>query len=201
MLWAMLYDHPVNTCYYLLEHLSSIGNKRADKKGEIVVGGIITYIARRFGMGENKGINMIEGTNKLDIDTLIAMHMIKPQPGRITFELKLSTPHILFVHPNPPRTDPEVAENLLYFGVNQQVQEDHGIDHEHEANEQFDAERWECMQATIQRISTEQQRQGVEISGLWHDVLRGNRINDENNQMLWNMMQHLHLQGPPYGPQ
>jgi len=25
MLWAMLYDHPVNTCYYLLEHLSSIG--------------------------------------------------------------------------------------------------------------------------------------------------------------------------------
>jgi len=29
----------------------------------------------------------------------------------------------------------------------------------------------------------------------------GNRINEENNQMLRNMMQHLHLQGPPYGPQ
>ena len=104
MLWAMLYDHLVNTSYYLLEHLSSIGKKRADEKGEIVVGGIITYIAIRFGVGENKGINRIEGTNRLDIDTLIAMHMIKPQPGRITFELILSTSHILFVLPNPPRT-------------------------------------------------------------------------------------------------
>jgi len=38
MLWAMLFDHPVNTCYYLLDHLSSIGKKRADERGEIVVG-------------------------------------------------------------------------------------------------------------------------------------------------------------------
>ena len=57
------------------------------------------------------------------------------------------------------------------------------------------------MQTEVQRISTEQQRQGVEITGLRNDVLRGNRINEENNQMLRNMMQHLHLQGPPYGPQ
>jgi len=102
MLWAMLYDHPVNTCSYLLDHLSSIGKKRADENGEIVVGGIISYIARRFGVGEDKGINRIEGNNKLNIDTLTAMFMIKPQPGRITFELKLNTPHILFVLPNPP---------------------------------------------------------------------------------------------------
>ena len=57
------------------------------------------------------------------------------------------------------------------------------------------------VQTEVQRISTEQQRQGVEITGLQNDVLRGNRINEENNQMLQNMMQHLHLQGPPYGPQ
>jgi len=119
MLWAMLYDHPVNTYYYLLEHLSSIGKKRSDEKGEIVVGGIITYIARRFGVGEDKGITRIEGNNRLDIDALTAMLMIKPQPGRITFELKLNVPHVLFVLPNPPRTDPEVANNLLYFGVDQ----------------------------------------------------------------------------------
>jgi len=50
-------------------------------------------------------------------------------------------------------------------------------------------------------ISTEQQRQGVEMAGLRNDVQKGNRINEENNQMLRNMMQHLHLQGPPYGPQ
>ena len=57
------------------------------------------------------------------------------------------------------------------------------------------------VQTEVQRISTEQQRQGVEITGLQNDVLRGNRINEENNQMLRHMLQHLHLQGPPYGPQ
>ena len=57
------------------------------------------------------------------------------------------------------------------------------------------------MQTEVEWISTEQQRQGVEITGLRSDVLRGNRINEDNNQMLRNIMQHLHLQGPPYGPQ
>jgi len=57
------------------------------------------------------------------------------------------------------------------------------------------------MQTEVQRINTEQQRQGVEMAGLRNDVQRGNKINEENNQMLRNMMQHLHLQGPPYGPQ
>ena len=84
----------MNTCYYLLDHLSSDGKKKANEKGDIVVGGIITYIARRFGVGENKGINKIEGNNRLDLDTLIAMFMIKPQPDQLTFELKLSAPHI-----------------------------------------------------------------------------------------------------------
>jgi len=39
------------------------------------------------------------------------------------------------------------------------------------------------------------------MAGLRNDVQMGNRINEENNQMLRKMMQHLHLQGPPYGPQ
>jgi len=97
-----------------------------------------------------------------------------------------------------------VEENLLYFGVDQQVPEDHNIGHEdaeHMQEKTFDNERWVWMQAEVQRICTEQQRQGVEMTGLRDDVLRGNRINEENNQMLRNMMQKLHLQGPPYGPQ
>ena len=53
----------------------------------------------------------------------------------------------------------------------------------------------------VQRISTEQQIQGVEMAELRNNVQRDNRINEENNQMLRNMMQHLHLQGPPYGPE
>jgi len=37
--------------------------------------------------------------------------------------------------------------------------------------------------------------------GLRNDVQRGDQMNEENNQMLRNMMQHLHLQGSPYEPQ
>jgi len=69
--------------------------------------------------------------------------------------------------------------------------------HDYEAGGHYNDERWAWMQTEVQRISTEQQRQGVEITGLRNDVLRGNRINEENNQMLRIMMQHLHLQGIP----
>jgi len=55
MLWAMLSNNPVNTCYYLLDYLASVGAK-SDSRVEIMVGGIITFIARKFGVGEDKGI-------------------------------------------------------------------------------------------------------------------------------------------------
>ena len=45
MLWAMLYNHPVNICYYLLDYLVSIAKKKPDDKGDIMVGGIITFLA------------------------------------------------------------------------------------------------------------------------------------------------------------
>jgi len=107
-----------------------------------------------------------------------------------------------------------VEENLLYVGDGSQVHEEHNQGeeeganlhhdeeyHDHDAGGNFENERWEWMQTEVERISTEQQRQGVELSGLRNDVLRGNRISEENNQMLRTMMQHFHLQGPPCGPQ
>jgi len=97
---------------------------------------------------------------------------------------------------------------LLYVGTNPQVHSDGdeeevgaNLHHEKEAGGSYNDERWAWMQTEVQRISTEQQSQGVEMAGLRNDVQRGNRINEKNNQMLRNMMQHLHLQGPPYGPQ
>jgi hypothetical protein len=36
MLWAMLYDHPVKTCFYMLDYLAFVGS-RPSEKGEIVV--------------------------------------------------------------------------------------------------------------------------------------------------------------------
>jgi len=185
MLWAMLNNQHVNTCYYLLDYLVFVAKKKPDEKSEIVVGGIIAFI---------------EGNNRLDIDTPIAMNFIKPHlPTNMTYELKLNVPLCLFILPNPPRTDTRLEENLLYFGVNQ-VQEGHGNDgddgeeegeqlhddlvhHEQEASEDGN-DRWAWMQTKIQRISTEQQRQGAELSGLRGDVQRGNRMHEKNNQML-----------------
>jgi len=101
---------------------------------------------------------------------------------------------------------------LLYVGTNSQVQDDGddggdeeevgaNLHHEQEAGGSYNDEWWAWMQTNVQRICTEQQRQGVEMAGLRNDVQWGNRINEENNQMLRNMMQHIHLQGPPYRPQ
>ena len=82
-------------------------------------------------------------------------------------------------------TNPEVVENLLYVGTNPQVHSDgdYGGDeeevganlhHEQEAGGSYNDERWAWMQIEVQRISTEQQSQGVEMAGLRNDVQRGN---------------------------
>jgi len=113
MLWAMLKNRLVYTCLYLLDYLASVGTK-SSVRSEIVVGGIITYIARKFGVGENQGINRIEGNNRLNIETLIVMNFIKPHPpDYLTFELQLNVPLCLIILPNPSRTNTEVEENLL----------------------------------------------------------------------------------------
>jgi len=110
------------------------------------------------------------------------MNFIKPHlPANITYELKLNVP-LLFILPNPSRTDTGVEENLLYVGVDPQVQEEHNADEDeedahlhddevhHEAGTQNDNDRWTWIQTDVQRISTEQQRQSVEIYGLQNDV-------------------------------
>jgi len=123
------------------------------------------------------------------------------------YEWRVNRANCLIILPNPDITNPEVVENLLYVGTNPQVHSDgdYGGDeeevganlhHEQEAGGSYNDERWALMQTEVQRISSEQQSQGVEMAGLRNDVQRGNRINEENNQMLRNMMQHLHLQGP-----
>ena len=178
MLWAMLHNRPVNTCVYLFDHLASVGAK-SDSKGVIVVGGIITYIARKFGVGEDKGLNQIEGNNRLNIETLIAMNFIKPHPpANITFELQLHVPLCLIILPNPSRTNTEVEENLLYVGDAPQVHEVHNVvveeganlhhdeeHHDYDASENYNENNnwWAWMHTEVQCISTEQQRQGDKV--------------------------------------
>jgi len=43
MSWVVLYNHPVNICYYLLDYLVSIAKNKSDDKGDIMVGGIIIF--------------------------------------------------------------------------------------------------------------------------------------------------------------
>jgi len=114
MLWAMLKNRPVNTCFYLLDYLASLGVK-SSVSSEIVVEGIITFIARQFGVGEDQGLNRIEGNNRLNIETLIAMNFIKPHPpASISFELQLNVPLCLIILSNPSRTNTEMEEIFLY---------------------------------------------------------------------------------------
>jgi len=105
------------------------------------------------------------------------MNFIKPHPpANITFELQLYVPLCLIILPNPSRTNTKVEENLLYVGDAPQVHEEHNVVeeeganlHHHEEHHDYDAgenynennNRWAWMQTEVERISTEQQRQGV----------------------------------------
>jgi len=102
MLWAMLYNQPVNTYYYLLDYLVSVAKKKPDDKSEIVVGGIITFIARKMGVGEENGINKIEGNIRLKLDTFTSMLIIRPYgPSQMyQYELRLPRANFMFILPN-----------------------------------------------------------------------------------------------------
>ncbi len=77
-----------------------------------------------------------------------------------------------------------MVENFLYVGNNPHVHNDlddggdeekvdENLYHEQEAGVNYNDERWAWIQTEIQRINTEQQRQGVEMVGLKNDVQRG----------------------------
>ena len=160
MLWAMLNNQHVNTCYYLLDYLVSVAKKKPDEKSEIMVGGITAFIAKKMGVGEESGINRIEENNRLDLDTLTTMFFIRPYgpPQNYQYELRLNRAQCLIILPNPSRTDTGVVEKLLYFGTNPQVQNvgddgndedevdahlhDNPVHHDHEAGGQYDNDWW-----------------------------------------------------------
>jgi hypothetical protein len=98
----------VNTCYYLLDYLVSVAKKKPDEKSEIVVGGIITFIARKMGVGEENGITRIEGNNRLDLDTLTTMFFIRPYGSthNYQYEWKFNRAHCLIILPNQAITNP-----------------------------------------------------------------------------------------------
>jgi hypothetical protein len=151
MLWAMLYIHPVNICYYLLDYLVSIAKKKLDDKGDIVAGGIITFIAMKFGVSVNQGIKRIEGNYYLDLYTLTTLSFLRTHdPTRnYQYEWRIIRADCLIILPNPDITNPEVVENLLYVDTNPHVKDDGGdeeevganLHHEKEAGGSYNDER------------------------------------------------------------
>jgi hypothetical protein len=149
-----------------------------------------------FGVGEDEGIKPIEGNNRLNIETLIAMNFIKHRPP-LHYQLKLNVP-IMFLLPNPSRTTTEVEENWLYVddvqvleerdhdageGAHMHHEEGEGANlhqeehHDHETGELNEDQRWAWIHNEVERMSTKQQRQGVEISGLRNDDSKGQPLN------------------------
>jgi len=120
LLWEMLYNHHVNICYYLIDYLVSIAKKKLDDKDDIMVGGIITFIARKFAVSVSKGINRIGGNYYLDLDTLTTMSFLRTHgpSHKYQYEWKVNNANCLIILPNPNITNPEVVENLLYVGTN-----------------------------------------------------------------------------------
>jgi len=178
----------------LIDYLVSIARKKPDDKSDIVVGGIITFIAMKLGVNMSKGINGIKGNYYLDLDTLTTMSFIRTHvpSHNFQYEWRVNRANCLIILPNPDITNLEVVENLLYVGTNPQVHNDGddggdekevgaNLHHEQETGGSYNDERWAWMQTEDQIISTEQQSQGVEMVGLRNDVQRGNRINEENN--------------------
>lgn len=76
ILWAMVNGHPVNTCYYLINHLASIAEHGT---GLTVVGGLISNIAGKFGLDDRTvGLKAVEGNMGIDLVLCANMQMIRP---------------------------------------------------------------------------------------------------------------------------
>jgi hypothetical protein len=206
LLWAMLNNRPVNTGYYMLDHLASLTTKRS---GEIIVGGIITFIAEKLGVGEDLGTNRIEGNPLLNIEKLALMNFFVDLKNG-TYQWKIDGATTGLFLPNPARTNTWEAENLLYDDLQvPEVQVNDGGDEEeaqHEQEEpvlhagpQFEYDRWAWVQAEFQKVHTKQNQMHNEMIGMRADIQHGNRVAEESQRLVTQMMQRFGLNRPPPG--
>ena len=116
----------------MLDHLFVVVKIDQKNKSEIVVGEIITFIAEKFGVTLNLGINKIEGNNRIDIDTLQLMFMVKVvgEKSAQTYQLMANRNQNLIVLPNPARTDTSLEQNFLYAVAEPQVPQEHEVEDE-----------------------------------------------------------------------
>jgi len=117
LLWAMVNSRPVNTGWYMLNHLAFVGGQAKGTK--ISVGGAIDFIKVKItGQVEvDIGDSYIKGNYAIDIDYLKNIHMIKDIEGfPDNHQLMIGSEHSI-VLPDSSRTDTTKWENWLYNDV------------------------------------------------------------------------------------
>ena len=91
-----------------------------------MVGGIITFNAKKFGVSMNQGVKRIEGNYYLDLYTLTNFPFLRTHGPTHNYQYvwRIIRTNCLIILPNPNITNPEVVENFHYVGTNPQVQDD-----------------------------------------------------------------------------
>ena len=78
MLGAMVKKQSMNTFHYLINHFANVASSTS---GDIVVGGLITYIAIKFELRENiEALDGVEGNLVLDLNVCVQMNLISVTP-------------------------------------------------------------------------------------------------------------------------
>lgn len=109
------------TCLIILFQLIK---RKPDDKGNIMVDGIITFIAKKFGVSMNQGIKRIDENYYLNFYTTLSFLKNHDSTHNYQYAWRIIRANCLIILPNSDITNPEVVENLLYVGTNPQVQND-----------------------------------------------------------------------------
>lgn len=99
----------MNTSYYLISHLASVAE---NDRGPNVVGGMVTFFAKKLGLDEKlDALDEVEGNHRIDLDLCVNMRMINAanvQSRRKFYQLINMERSILL--PNPARTDTDLKQ-------------------------------------------------------------------------------------------
>jgi len=178
---------PINTGYYLLEHLAYVA---AQAKGKIVAGGLVCFIAWKLGARNATQEIGIDGNYTIDIDFCKHIHMVRDLDGNNRNFILLVFGEDSILLPDTLRTDVTIPANWLYMDLDSRVpKEQAGKDEEmgDYREEQQPTEGMKDDDDWRRRMEDKVDRTYDELA-----IVKG---------MLAAPMQHLNIQYPPAGPQ
>jgi len=207
----------------MLDHLFDVAKYDQKSKGMILVGGIISFIAEKFGVTLDLGINRIKGNKRIDIDTLKLMFMIPVgEKYEQTYQLLANRNQTLIILPNPAKTDTSIEQNFLYAMAEPQTPHHHEVEdeqvdaenlneeqvqQEHHYGVQYGNEWCAKMEVESQWQHREMMRQGALLDTMYTnqqrqdtEVLQIGAQSDSTHRTVARMMRHMGLHDPAQGP-